>query len=339
MQINSKRILWVDACKFVAISLVVIGHIVQFPFCVRETIFAYHMPFFFALSGIFVTSSKQFTNKQIVKKIKTLIIPYFCFGIILIGTEAVYGHLISKGWADTSDYLQTKLLQLLAFDRDGKLWFLPCLFASQIILLAVYKVAKDDRKKVMLIVSIIFGGGLIISKLGVSRLPFSLDIVPIVVGFLYIGSYFPSLVKKLNWIHIAPLALVFAFAYYINNLYYGETYGYVVNMCQGQFGSVALFTIAALSGSIVTLYLSCKIKANSLLFWGQNTLIIYGLHNIFKDIYPAVIIKALSLFHLYAPTLFMDCIVGIITFALLMLTMIPIINIINKRFQYVLGRV
>lgn len=158
MQINNQRILWVDACKFVAICLVVIGHIIQFPFCVRETIFTFHMPFFFALSGVFITSSKQLTGKQIVKKFKTLIIPYFVFGIILIGAEAVYGHYLSNGWADTSDYLRLKLWQLLTFDRFGKLWFLPCLFVSQILLLVVYKIAKDDRKKVIPIVSIIFGG-------------------------------------------------------------------------------------------------------------------------------------------------------------------------------------
>lgn len=159
MQINERRILWIDSCKFIAISLVVIGHIVQFPFQLREVIFAFHMPFFFALSGIFITSSKQLTIAQIVKKFKTLIIPYFCFGIIIIGAEAVYGHFISHGWCDTLDYLQTKLFQLVTFDRYGKLWFLPCLFVSQIILLSIYKIGKDDRRIVAPIVSIIFGGG------------------------------------------------------------------------------------------------------------------------------------------------------------------------------------
>lgn len=162
--------------------------------------------------------------------------------------------------------------------------------------------------------------------------------VPITVGFLYIGSYFPSLVNKLKWIHVLPLVIVFAFAYYFNKECFGEAGVYVVNMCQGQFGSVLLFTVAALCGSIVALFLSYGIKARQLLFFGQNTLIIYGLHNIFKDIYPAVIIKALSLFHVYTPTAFWDCIVGIITFVLLMLTMIPIIKFFNVRLKFVLGR-
>ena len=169
-------------------------------------------------------------------------------------------------------------------------------------------------------------------------MPCSLDIAPIAVGFLYAGSYFPSLVQKLKWIYVVPLVFVFAFTFYFNDFYFGETDVYVVNMCQGQFGSVTMFSLAALSGCIITLFLSCRIKRKQLLFFGQNTLVIYGLHNIFKDIYPAVIIKILSLFHLYVPTPFMGCIVGIITFVLLMLTMIPIINFINAQFQIVLGR-
>lgn len=159
MQVNSQRILWVDTCKCVAISLVVIGHIVQFPFQLREFIFSFHMPFFFALSGIFITSSGQFSGWQIAKKFRTLIIPYFFFGVIIILAEAVYGHLMSNGWADTYEYLQTKLFQLLTFDRYGKLWFLPCLFVSEIILLIVYKAAKDDKRKIVPIVSAIYVGG------------------------------------------------------------------------------------------------------------------------------------------------------------------------------------
>lgn len=159
MQIKSQRIEWVDACKFVAISLVVIGHIERFPFQLREVIFSFHMPFFFALSGVFITNSRQFTWTQIVKKAKTLIIPYFCFGIIIIAAEAIYGHLISNGWSDTYAYLHTKLFQLITFDRYGKLWFLPCLFVSQIILLAIYTIAKDDKRKVISLVSTLFVGG------------------------------------------------------------------------------------------------------------------------------------------------------------------------------------
>lgn len=288
MQINSQRILWIDACKFVAISLVVIGHIVQFPFQLREVIFSFHMPLFFALSGIFITSSTQFTAVQIVKRLKTLIIPYFCFGLILIGAEAVYGHLINNGLSDACAYLQTKLLQLVTFDRYGKLWFLPCLFVSQIILLAIYKVAKDNKKIIIPTVSIIFGGGLIINKLGAGSLPFSLDLSPIVVGFLYLGSYIPSVIRKIRWGHIIIAILVFVIAFCCNHNFFSPDEGYVVNMCQGQFGSIILFTVAAISGSTVTLYLSSKIRIKQLLFLGQNTLIIYGLHNIFKDIYPVI---------------------------------------------------
>lgn len=46
----------------------------------------------------------------------------------------------------------------------------------------------------------------------------------------------------------------------------------------------------------------------------------------------------MSLVNIYESTVMMDSLVGLMTFVLLMLTMIPIINLINKRFSFVLGR-
>lgn len=181
-------------------------------------------------------------------------------------------------------------------------------------------------------------GGVLINSYSDFRLPFSLDLAPLSVGFLYVGSYFPYLLKKIRWIHIIPLIIVFVVSYYLNKKYYGLEDSYVVNMCQTQFGSMFLFTVTALTGSIVTLFLSSKVEIKSLLFWGQNTLIIYGLHNIFKDIYPVIIIKVMTLSHIYEPTVLFDSFVGFMTFMLIMLTMIPIINLINKRFSSVLGK-
>ena len=156
---KTERIEWIDYAKFIAICLVVIGHITVFPFKIRELIFTFHMPFFFALSGIFIINSKQLTWQFVVKKIKSLIVPYFCFGVILVLAEALYGHLISHGWDDTVDYMRLKLFQLMTFDRYGKLWFLPCLFVSQIFLLLIMKVCKDKRNIVTPTVLAACGGG------------------------------------------------------------------------------------------------------------------------------------------------------------------------------------
>ena len=165
-----------------------------------------------------------------------------------------------------------------------------------------------------------------------------MDLAPVTVGFLYLGSFFPAIMNIVKRVHVITLLIVFVLAFCLNIRYFGPSDGYVVNMCQGQFGSGILFTVAALSGSIITLYLSSRIKTKELLFWGQNTLIIYGLHNIFKDIYPMIIKKAMLLTHIYEPTVIMDSIVGLITFVLLMLSMIPIINVVNKRFTFILGK-
>jgi len=48
---TKNRLIWVDIAKGVAILLVIIGHTAPFGSITRNTIFSFHMPLFFLLSG------------------------------------------------------------------------------------------------------------------------------------------------------------------------------------------------------------------------------------------------------------------------------------------------
>lgn len=95
----SNRVYWVDVAKALAIILVVIGHM-GFPEEVRTVIYGFHMPLFFLLSGIFVSTKEDFRS-FFAKKARTLLIPYLCFNAIFIAFDLaqsiIVGHNYSLG--------------------------------------------------------------------------------------------------------------------------------------------------------------------------------------------------------------------------------------------------
>lgn len=117
-----KRIEWVDLSKFVGIFAMVWGHS-----GVNENmdiiIHAFHMPLFFFLSGYL------YKDGEIKKKAKTLLIPYFTFGIGLF----LLWKIISKIISLPVYYGIPELIRGLFYDNAvlspyaGIQWFLTCL--------------------------------------------------------------------------------------------------------------------------------------------------------------------------------------------------------------------
>lgn len=77
---QNKRINFIDLAKGIAIFLVVVGHIETIPF-IKSTIYSFHIPLFFLLSGYFVDFSKDF-GFQVKKMFRSLIVPYLVIGVI-----------------------------------------------------------------------------------------------------------------------------------------------------------------------------------------------------------------------------------------------------------------
>ena len=70
-----KRDLNIDIMKALGIILVILGH----TYYNSNSIYLFHMPLFFILSGATLTYTKKYS---INKKLRSLIIPYFTFSIL-----------------------------------------------------------------------------------------------------------------------------------------------------------------------------------------------------------------------------------------------------------------
>ena len=74
-----KRIEYIDIAKGVAIILVLLGHIETCPAGLKSSIYSFHMPLFFILSGYFMKEGTEL--RLLAKKLfKSLMVPYLIIG-------------------------------------------------------------------------------------------------------------------------------------------------------------------------------------------------------------------------------------------------------------------
>ncbi len=139
---ESKRVEWVDYLKGLAIFLVVLGHSytpythidsVSWAF---NSIYAFHMPLFFVLSGVTAAMSmisRDRVGRFALDRLMSIMIPYLCWSLLrpLFFAE-------SSTWAHYSIEAQ-----FLSFASGGDaIWFLPALFLLQLYYCAFYLLTR-----------------------------------------------------------------------------------------------------------------------------------------------------------------------------------------------------
>ena len=133
---DRKRIDWVDYARGVGIILMVFGHS-GFPIQVQKFIWSFHMPLFFFLSGMMYNSLKYSRIKELIKRVvKTLIIPYVFFSIIVVLGYILLNYF--QGFSITKDWGGIELV------TDGwggiALWFVPTLIFVQLLFWSIDRI-------------------------------------------------------------------------------------------------------------------------------------------------------------------------------------------------------
>lgn len=100
---------------------------------------SFHMPLFFFLSGVTFSVSESFWN-FFTKKVRRLIVPYFCLGIPLV--LASFVTRIVSGVTDYREYLDV-IIRFLIQKRMYTIWFLTCLFCLNMLFYLLVKVTKN----------------------------------------------------------------------------------------------------------------------------------------------------------------------------------------------------
>lgn len=130
----TKRLIYIDTTRAILITLVVLGHVLNYanpqyniiPYTmVQEFINAFHMPAFFLLSGL-LTDGEKWRSRPVgayfVHKAKTLLIPYLFFECLAI----LYKHFVLHS-VSLAEGIRLMLIMRCNVGAD---WFLPAMFLA-----------------------------------------------------------------------------------------------------------------------------------------------------------------------------------------------------------------
>jgi len=270
MEHNKTRETWIDIARGILIIFVVMGHIIpdtvhwklQY---ISDYIYLFHMPAFFIISGILYTPVKDKEIRPfIIKKIKSLLIPYVSYLFIL--TIIRYIYLIYNGDI-TFGFVVKDLVKTLMGGQAlgagiGVLWFLTCLFFVEILWIIIDKYIRLDRVKIFLVLILYVLAHIQAWYFYTIRFPWAVDMGFLALTFYSFGVYAKNIILKKKFFSL-NLFISFGFLIlrYLNITQYGlELWGY-------QYKDIILDFLVPISISVVLLnlcYYSSKFKISSL---------------------------------------------------------------------------
>lgn len=138
---HNSRIKWIDTAKAIGILLVVIGHLDGLPFTVKKIIYSFHMPLFFIISGYLFNENYVYSSFFVFlfKRIKTLLVPYYFFGVLSIPYFLIYNFLFSEEIFKFDVIVGFLLGSRSKLWINTALWFFMALFICNILFWILYK--------------------------------------------------------------------------------------------------------------------------------------------------------------------------------------------------------
>lgn len=274
--------------------LVIIGHV-----CVnfkgfQKTLYAFHMPLFFVVSGMTFQPDKYASFAVFVKnKIKKIAIPYL-FLNMLVFPLWIYIYAIRNNAAYTVwDLLLGTLYGNVGLQGynlmivSGATWFLTCLFSTELLAWFCKRIAKDDNRFFFLLISLCGVLGILhmqsVNK-NINPAPWKIQLAFTGVVFFGAGYLLMQYIKKQE----API-----FANLSGSLYWGiilfigviglifEKLNSRVSLANDYIGSPIYFYIASFLLSGFCILVMMKVPYLRLLTYvGQNTIVWLAFHTL-----------------------------------------------------------
>ena len=286
-----KRIEFIDIIKALAIILVVIGHTSPnkteiLPY--KSLIYAFHMPLFFILSGMFVVTCREnyslltlrnFLHKNFI----ALIVPFMIWGTIYM--DFSFSNLVNLCFGSWINFAHIHTLT--------SLWFIIVLFVARIYLELFYMLVNKLNLKIQyasyVAIPICFILGFCLphhnNVLTQNGNFLSYDIAFVAAGFMLIGSLVKPYIKKLvdiKNIYLIMLMIFLGLLFICGFSFTDYTHEFML-MANATYTNIPAFLFCSLTGSFCTilagiLIYKLPIKKRILNFLGQNTLAIFLLH-------------------------------------------------------------
>lgn len=291
----NERLRQFDIVRGIAMISIVLGHL-SWP-NINKVVFTYHIPVFFLLSGYFLSTRIHF-KPFLIRKIRTLIIPYL-FSCFLVLCSAVIINLLVYDGVDTKGEIKRWILAALYGAGDsytepfqiftiGALWFLLATFWGVIILKLLLKLKWPVRLGAVIL---LFAAGILTQKY-LFWFPLSIQAGWCAVLFMYIGYLVRQLSDAGTLSRIKPefkyAAICLAFVTWISFMNGFRSFWLVHN----DFGRGFVDIAASLCGCYIIIKISKLIDRHTrfiskgLAYLGRFSIIVLTGHIIELDTFP-----------------------------------------------------
>ncbi|KAI7255578.1 hypothetical protein KC345_g11115, partial [Hortaea werneckii] len=243
----------------------------------------FRLPLFFIVSGYLFSASKYFDNLGLLirTKLLTLVLPYFTAGLLTYCLWTLI-RLFDNGHSPDIAWYKPLLALLYGNYSNGLLlnipiWFLTCLFVTQIIFCIVMRYIHTFSWQLQLGIML----ALSLTGYGIGQailLPWNTDVALVAQLFVFIGYKLKQhqVLGRIRIFNLNTLILLFIFlaAAYFNSY---------VDMNNRVYGNLLLFYLAGIAGSLLA-FKGTQLLAKSRLFTalltyiGQESLVILIFH-------------------------------------------------------------
>ena len=288
-QVKPERSILIDILRGLSISLVVLGHTDEgmlhrnwwgaspVGYCLKFFIYAFHMPAFFFVSGIFLCASveKRGGWRFTVEKLRTMIYPYLVMACLLAVVLFSFGKAFGMRPTNWRSYIPNVATGNLS-------WFLPTIFFTVVAGMLLRRIPMPLLFVLSVIASLYWPDtGLVFVDRGLKHLPF-------LVAGMWVGRSFERMEKLPPVLAALGAAALSALIFWITRSPY--VFSRYLFIPLGLMGTLMLMLLAHCLG---------RTSAARLLAWaGAGSIGIFLLSSYFQLGARAVL---LSVFHISAP--------------------------------------
>lgn len=199
-----------DCAKGIGIILVIAGHLfgsVELLHTAKCTVFSFHIPLFFIISGVLYNREKYTDFRVFIKKkAQTMFCPYVFFGVLSAAVTVVLNIVFNRSLdaAALKKYVMWFIKLFTAQNADDiavnlALWFIPCLLVTETLFFFLTKVKSTPL--FWIITAGLTAAGYLLTFPSVSHvtayLPWNLPVALYATGFFALGNLFrPVLLEK-----------------------------------------------------------------------------------------------------------------------------------------------
>lgn len=278
------RVAWIDFAKGIAVLLVVIGHVIpgllnaglisaDHPLnLVAAWIYAFHMPVFFFLAGMFALRSAQRTvGEFLADKFRVIVYPYLLWSLIQLAIMGLMGSVTNLGAVTLTPIT---VARYLLFDPFMQFWFLYALFFNYLLLLAAIKLGAG-RAGYLVIAAAFFALGMAL-PLDPTQIIFRTMFQTI---FFALGAVFgEAFCRRLAALKLPTLAGMGLAAFGMMTVALMAGIGRHVLDYVPRFGLAVLGLLGALALSVVLNQTLAERIGRIVRTWGQKSMQIYIVH-------------------------------------------------------------